>query len=117
MTARFQHTTEFRPPTRLAGACAVLLLSLAGCAAITNPVANGLPDRRLEPELLGPSREVAETIPLHLLGQKPPKDYRLAPGDILGVYIEGVLGERNQTPPLHFPDSGNLPPALGFPIP
>lgn len=106
-----------RPARAALAAALVVLLGLSGCAAITNPVANGLPVRRLEPALLGPSREGEETIPLHLLGQKPPEAYLLAPGDILGVYIEGVLGERNQTPPVHFPDAINVPPALGFPIP
>jgi hypothetical protein len=113
------HAKDYHQPAwiRLARVCALMLPSLAGCAAITNPVANGLAVRQLEPALLGSSREVAETIPLHLLGQRLPDAYRLAPGDVLGVYAEGVLGERNQTPPVHFPEASNLPPALGFPIP
>jgi protein involved in polysaccharide export with SLBB domain len=90
---------------------------LSGCTAITNPVANGIPVRRLPPELLGESREGFETIPLTLLRQPPPKDYKLAAGDVLGIWIEGVLGEKGQSPPLHTPEFGNLPPSLGYPIP
>jgi hypothetical protein len=90
---------------------------LSGCAAITNPVANGIPVRRLPPELLGESREGFETIPLALLRQAPPTAYKLAAGDVVGVWIEGILGEKGQAPPLHIPESGAQTPAVGYPIP
>src|SRR5438309_5112500 len=90
---------------------------LCGCAALTNPVANGVPVRRLPPELLGESKEGAQPLPLTLLRQKPPKPYRLGPEDVLGIWVEGVLGERNQIPPFNYPESRSLPPAVGFPIP
>src|SRR5690242_20117125 len=90
---------------------------LTGCAALTNPVANGVPVRRLPPELLAPSKEGARPLPLTLLRQKPPDGYRLGPDDVLGVWVEGVLGEQNQLPPIHFPETQGAPPALGVPIP
>jgi len=101
---------------------------LTGCAALTNPVANGLPVRRAPPELLAsPPREAMQTIPLTLLGQQPPKTYRLAAKDVLGIYVEGVLPATARdapptNPPVYFPSqldplSSGLPPALGFPIP
>jgi hypothetical protein len=90
--------------------------TMSGCAAITNPVANGIPVRLLPSELLAESREGLEQTPLDWMRQKPPKIYLLGPGDILGVYIEGVLGTRDQLPPVNIPE-GDLPPALGFPIP
>jgi hypothetical protein len=90
---------------------------LCGCAAFTNPVANGVPVRRLPPELLAQRREGARALPLTVLRQKPPDPYRLAGGDVLGIWIEGVLGERNQAPPTTFPESKSLPPSVGFPIP
>jgi protein involved in polysaccharide export with SLBB domain len=98
---------------------AALLLCgiLQGCAALANPVANGIPVRKVPPELLGESRQNLEATPLSMLRQKPPKEYRLEPGDILGVWVEGVLGEQGQSPPLRLPESGNLQPSLGFPIP
>src|SRR5438132_12121854 len=92
---------------------------LSGCAAITNPVAEGIPVRRLPPEFRGPSRAGA-TIPLPLLSQKPVDVYRLAAGDVLGIWIEGVLGDRTQTPPIYTPPAGattvgrRFPPAVGF---
>ena len=43
--------------------------------------------------------------------------YMLGPRDILGIFIEGVLGRVEESPPVHFPDQPNLPPAIGYPIP
>ncbi len=90
---------------------------LAGCASITNPVANGVPARLLPDELLGSSKEETEPIPLAWLRVKPPEVYTLDTGDILGVYIEGALGDRTQVPPINFPQVGHLPPSVGYPIP
>jgi hypothetical protein len=109
-------------------AIVVGLVTLAnGCAAITNPVANGVPVRRAPPELLASlPREAMQTIPLTLLGQEPPKNYRLGPGDVLGVYVEAILPATPRdapatNPPVYFPSQidplgGGLPPALGFPL-
>lgn len=90
---------------------------LAGCAALTNPVANGIPVRRLPPELLGEAREDQVMLPLNLLRRKPPDTYLLEPGDVLGVYVQDFLGETGGAPPVNFPESADLPPAIGFPIP
>ena len=54
-----------------------------GCAALTNPVADGIPVRRLPAEVLGRPKEEMRPIPLTLLRQKEQKEYRLAPGDVL----------------------------------
>jgi protein involved in polysaccharide export with SLBB domain len=98
---------------------AALFLVLAagsGCAALTNPVAEGIPVSRLPDEVLGESRENLKPIPLNVLGQEPPDVYQLAPGDVLGIVIESVLGERNAPPPVHL-DVEKGPPAFGYPIP
>ncbi len=109
---------------------AIALAGVGGCAAITSPVANGIPVRLLPPELLVESKEGMQTIPLALLRQPPPASYRLAAGDILGIWIEGVLGEKGQPPVVRLPEmsltgmSNLMPsastrstPAIGFPIP
>jgi hypothetical protein len=92
-------------------------LLASGCAALSNPVANGIPVRRLSPELLGESRTNLELIPLTSLRQPPPDAYRLGPDDILGVWIEGVIGEKGQAPPVVYAQNPNTPPGLGFPVP
>jgi protein involved in polysaccharide export with SLBB domain len=88
-----------------------------GCAAVTNPVANGVPVRMLDERLLGQSREDYEPIALTHLRRKPPEIYTLAPGDTLGVYIEGILGDAETPPPVNVPDSAELPPSIGYPFP
>ena len=97
--------------------CFLCAMLTSGCAAWTNPVANGVPVRLLPEELLAEPKADLAPIPLTWLRTKPNDEYTLDTGDVLGVYIEGVLGETDQLPPIHFPDVGNLPPSVGFPIP
>jgi protein involved in polysaccharide export with SLBB domain len=103
------------------GAWLLALLACAatsGCAALTNPAAGGVPVERLPPEVLGRPREDQKTIPLKLLRQTPPDVYTLDAGDLLGIWIEGVLGAENQPPPVQMLERGpNVTPFLGFPIP
>jgi protein involved in polysaccharide export with SLBB domain len=102
-----------------------LCASLCGCAALTNPVADAIPVRLLPPDLVeGPRKDATVTIPLTLLGQPAADVYRLAAGDVLGVWIEGVLGEKTVVPPVSLPappvfvgQQRHLPPSFGFPIP
>jgi protein involved in polysaccharide export with SLBB domain len=60
------------------------------------------------------------SLPMAMLRQKPPDEYRVDAGDVLGLFIEGVLGDRNQIPPiinLPFSQIDNPPPpAVGFPM-
>lgn len=98
-------------------AAVILPTILTGCASLTNPVANGIPVQLLPSELLGEPKGNKEAIPLTSLRQPPPDAYRLAPEDILGIWIEGILGEKGQAPPVHTAEASNLPPAIGYPIP
>src|SRR5262249_46382552 len=104
---------------RWLGTIAAVLVShfLSGCQSLTNPVSDGVPVRRLPPELLGQSRLTNRPIPLSLLRQTPPEKYLLDAGDVLGVYVEGVLGDRNQPIPVRLVERSNLPPAMGYPVP
>ena len=79
---------------------------MSGCAAITNPVANGIPARILPPELLAEPVANHVLIPMNLLHRKPPDVHRLASGDVLGICIEGILGRRDEMPPVNFPERG-----------
>jgi protein involved in polysaccharide export with SLBB domain len=88
-----------------------------GCSALGNPVANGVPVRRLSPELLGESRANLQLIPLTSLRQPAPDAYHIDSEDILGIWIEGVLGEKGVAPPITYSPIPNQPPGLGFPVP
>jgi hypothetical protein len=89
----------------------------SGCVAITNPTANGIPVRRLPQEILGESRNAKRDLPLSRLSQRPPEAYRLATGDVLGIWIPGILGEQTQLPPVNLAGPGTQPAAIGDPIP
>jgi protein involved in polysaccharide export with SLBB domain len=90
----------------------------SGCASWTNPVNQGVPVRRLSSEYLANPKDEARTISLSLLSRQKPDVYRLAAGDVLGVYVEGVLGDKTQPIPVTLETRGvNLPPALGYPVP
>lgn len=102
---------------------ACLSCGLAGCTAVSNPVYDSVPVRLVPHELLGPSKAGSHTIPLNLLRQPEPDVYRLDHGDVLGIYIDGIVGERTQPPPLQVAplvesrEVRRLPPASGYPFP
>lgn len=110
-----------------AGLAMVICFILSGCAAVTSPVAEGIPVRYLPEELFAKPKDDARTIPLDLLGQHRPDDYRLAPQDIMGIWIEGVLQDSskekpsiaivNVAPLVRVSDTRRLPPAIGYPVP
>src|SRR6266545_4542881 len=91
-----------------------LCAMLTGCAALTNPVANGIPVQLLPPELLGESKSDLESLPVSALQQPPPAEYLIGPEDVLGIWIEGILGEKGQAPPIHHSENAKLPPAIGY---
>jgi protein involved in polysaccharide export with SLBB domain len=102
---------------------ALALATAGGCASWANPMAHAaIPVHRLPAEVFGLPREEERTIPLTLLRQQPPDIYLLDAGDVLGVFVEGILGNRGEAPPViqlaQIQPSGSiLPPAVGFPIP
>jgi protein involved in polysaccharide export with SLBB domain len=100
-----------------------LVAGSSGCAALTNPAAEGIPVRLVPPELLAHSKAGQCTLPLHLLQQPPSGEYRVAPGDVLGIFIDGFLGETTQPIPSNV-GGGILParenrrttPSIGYPV-
>ena len=51
------------------------------------------------------------------LRRTPPKQYILDNGDTLGIYIQGITGDKDTPPPVHFPEQAGQQPALGYPVP
>ena len=103
-----------------AGLIALGLLS-TGCSTITQPI-SGIPARRLPPQFLAQSKNNLVPLDPARLSQEPPRDYLLDDGDILGIYIEGILpfvppDRPPEPPPVNFPDATSQPdPSLGYPI-
>lgn len=97
--------------------CAAMLLPVAtGCAAF-RPV-KGVPARYVPDEFRGPSRSGKRTIDLSLLRQPPCAVHRVDARDTLSIYVEGVLGKRDEQPPVFYPaQDSDIPPTVGFPLP
>lgn len=86
------------------------------------------PDRPLQPSGAaannaphGKLGEQAKSVPLVLLRQEPPLIYLFEPGDVLGIYVEGVLGEKDRAPPVMIPQATVLgqsapQPSVGYPV-
>ena len=102
-------------------AAGVFATAFSGCAAITQPI-DGVPANRLPPEFFAEPKNDLVPVDISLLSIEPPRDYQISGGDILGVYIEGVLpfnppNQPPEPPPVNFPDAeSTLPPSIGFPI-
>jgi RNA polymerase sigma factor (sigma-70 family) len=80
------------------------------------PVAQAKPD-----ENAAKPQPEDRPIPLTLLRQEQPKEYVLGPGDLLAIYVEGLIGERTVVPPVvqvqQTPGGKVIPPMIGYPIP
>lgn len=58
-----------------------------------------------------------EKINFLTLRRTPPDEYILDAGDTLGVYVQGITGDSDTPPPVHFPEDESMQPALGYPVP
>src|SRR5581483_1352719 len=81
------------------------------------------PVKNLPPEVAPVGhKDQEQSIPLSLLQQPPADAYRLDTGDVLGVWVDGVLGDRRLPIPVHMPLLAPtrlqqvLPPSAGYPF-
>jgi RNA polymerase sigma factor (sigma-70 family) len=105
---------------------ALVVLGVAGTGAgvaLSRPVGSEAPAKPdappvAQPEVADGSHKKLQSLPMVLLRQKPPDEYRVDAGDVLGLFIEGVLGDANQIPPIIniYQTVGNQPPVIGFPV-
>ncbi len=81
--------------------CGMVLLMLVaaqtGCMTVANQT---IPAARLPDSLRGESRTALHEINFASLGQAPPKEYKLGPGDTLGVLVRGVVPATTEETPL-----------------
>lgn len=96
---------------------ALCSLATSGCTQLVSPI-DAIPADRVPADLLvQPSRDT-RPIDYARLRRTPDKDYLLDKGDVLGIFIDGVLGQLNEAPPIRLPDGvSDLPPAIGYPVP
>lgn len=95
---------------------AACCLGLAGCASVTNPVADGIPAGRVRSELLARSKEDLRDIPFLLLRRSPIEIYHVGPGDILGIVVDTILGDSGQFVPVRAGETPEAPPSIGYPV-
>ncbi len=88
-----------------------------GCAALTNPVADGIPVRRLPEEILGRPKADYRPIPLNLLRIHDPGEYRLDKGDVLAIVADEVLTKADQPIPVQLSPGSDRPAVQGLPVP
>jgi len=91
--------------------------SLTGCTALFSPI-DTIPASRVPVQFLAEPQ--ADKIPIDVarLRQTKPQYYTLDADDVLGVFIEGILGNSDDAPPVQLPGpDSDLPPAIGYPVP
>lgn len=94
-----------------------LSFGLSGCTSILSPI-NAIPADQVPPQFLAAPQANKRPIDVSLLRHVAPPSYILDKDDILGVFVDGVLGEEKQAPPVTIPDpQSDLSPGIGFPIP
>ncbi len=123
-TGTFGTSIPHSPSSNIARAAAwttaivALAAALPGCSSLGSFA--GIPSiavNRVPREFLGRSKaELVETNKLRLR-QTPPEVYQLSANDVLGVYIENVIGNPEEAPPVHFPEEDSRAPSIGYPIP
>lgn len=92
-------------------------LSITGCTALFSPI-DTIPASRIPAQFLAEPQADKVSIDVARLRQTKPEFYTLDSEDVLGIFIEGVLGNSEEPPPVQFPaPDSDLPPAIGFPIP
>lgn len=98
---------------------ATVMASMSGCSTLVQCMVGipAIPAHRVPPDFMGRKRTDMQEITLSRLRQDPPKEYLLDANDVLGIYIENVLGEADAAPPVFFSSDSSKPPSLGFPVP
>ena len=78
-----------------------------GCASLTNPVADGVPVRRLPDEVFGRPKAELQPLPLNMLRINDPGEYKLDKGDVLAIVADEVLTKIDQPIPVQFIQNPN----------
>ena len=94
-----------------------MCMSLTGCTALFSPI-DTIPAERVPAQFLAEPQANKVPIDVARLRQVKPEFYTLDADDVLGIFVEGVLGNFEETPPVNIPGpDSDLPPAIGFPVP
>lgn len=78
---------------------AAILCNSVGCHNVAS-VRHAIPANRLDPILLGCSKEALTPLPFAALGQPSVEQHIVGPGDTLGVYVFGVFPVNEEETPV-----------------
>lgn len=105
-------------PQRILALMAMLVIPVVGCSPVMINGIPAIPAHRVPAEfLVATKKDELQPISISRLRQDPPEVYILGAGDILGLYIENVLGSSDELPPINYPDDPSRAPSIGFPVP
>ncbi len=98
-------------------ASVILSTMLTGCTSLLSPI-DTIPASRVPIQFLAEPQTQKTNIDPSRLRQTKPRNYILDSGDVLGIFIEGVLGGVDEAPPVQVPSpDSDLPPGIGYPVP
>ncbi len=98
-------------------AIAACCIGSSGCTAILSPI-DTIPAHRVPRQFLKEPETGKVQIDISRLRQPKPEHYLLDSGDVLAIFVEGVVGNFDETPPVSQPGpDSDLPPAIGYPFP
>jgi len=83
-------------------ASTLMTLSLTGCTALFSPI-DSIPAARVPAQFLAEPQANKVPIDASRLRQPKPEFYTLDSEDVLGIFIEGVLGNLDEAPPVQIP--------------
>ena len=99
----------------VAGIAVIFAIVIAGCSSPCGPTVK-------HPASSVRNASCCNTTPTEkinflTLRRTPPDEYILEGGDTLGIYVQGITGDKDTPPPVHFPSDESMEPALGYPVP
>ena len=118
MKTRLNDKNNFKRLKRLVAVTLLFAsMSLSGCTAILSPIET-IPANRVPRQFLAEPQANKMPIDVSRLRIDKPEFYILDSEDVLGIFIDGVLGQFDTPPPVQIPTGqSDLPPAIGFPVP
>lgn len=98
-------------------AVVISLIAVPASVASAQRIRNSVPAEQVPPAQLQQAPPVQSFPEITYLQAPKPQTYLLDSGDVLGVFLEGVLGQVGEAPPVHYPPtSSRIGPSLGYPI-
>lgn len=115
-----QNSTKSRSMLQMQFAMLAVIVTtsmLTGCTSVLSPIET-IPANRVPIQFLAEPQTQKTNIDPSRLRQNNPRNYILDSGDVLGVFVEGVLGAVDEAPPIQVPGpNSDLPPGIGYPVP